>query len=229
MTSWIEPPPKQKGMGCLGKGCVLIIAFLLLLAIAFVIGVYVGTKPKPLPQVQATEEEQNAVRERWNEFEAAGRNEPIASPAPQVSPTPDVTPVAEEIPTPAPTPPSPNRIELTAADINALISRGRHTRGRGYVSIENDVAHVQVTLPLDKIGFRGRFLNGSFDVHAPPDRNPRNLQIRSISGLPDAVVNSLLGTQSVQGHVDAFVTEHGITSFTIENNRVILETNGNGR
>ncbi|HZJ38892.1 MAG TPA: hypothetical protein VFD18_06935 [Chthoniobacterales bacterium] len=230
MTSWIEPPPKQKGMGCLGKGCVLIIAFLLLLAIAFVIGVYVGTKPKPLPQVQATEEEQNAVRARWDEFDAASRNEPpIASPAPQLSPTPDVTPVAEEIPSPAPTPPSPNRIELTAADINALISRGRHTRGRGYVSIENDVAHVQVTLPLDKIGFRGRYLNGSFDVHAPPDRNPRNLQIRSISGLPDGVVNSLLGTQSVQSHVDEFVTEHGITSFTIENNRVILETNGTGR
>ena len=34
MTSWIEPPPKQKGMGCLGKGCLLIIAFLLLLAVA---------------------------------------------------------------------------------------------------------------------------------------------------------------------------------------------------
>ena len=229
MTSWIEPPPKQKGMGCLGKGCVLIIAFLLLLAIAFVIGVYVGTKPKPLPQVQATPEEQEAVRSRWDDFDAASRNEPIASPAPQLSPTPDVTPVAEEIPSPAPTPPSPNRIELTAADINALISRGRHTRGRGYVSIENDVAHVQVTLPLDKIGFRGRYLNGSFDVHAPADRNPRNLQISSVSGLPDGVVNSLLGTRSVQSHVDEFVTEHGITSFTIENNRVILETNRNGR
>ena len=73
MTSWIEPPPKRKGMGCLGKGCLLIIVFLVLLAVAFVIGFYVGTKPKEIPQVQTSEDEQNAVRARWDEFEAASR------------------------------------------------------------------------------------------------------------------------------------------------------------
>jgi len=217
-------------MGCLGKGCLLIAAFLILLAIAFVIGVYVGTKPREIPQVQTTEEEQNAVRARWDEFEAASRNEPVATPTPS-SPTPEVAPAADETPTPAPTPPSPNRIELTAADINALISRGRRTRGKAFVSIENDVAHVQITVPLDKVGFRGRYLNGEFAVHAPPDRNPRNLQITqmSMTGLPDGVVNSLLGSRSVQSYVDEFASEHGITSFTIENNRVILETHGGGR
>src|SRR5436190_23992024 len=97
MTSWIEPPPKQRGMGCLGKGCVLIIIFLILLGFAFVIGFYVGTKPKQIPQVQTSEEEQKAVKARWDEFEASSRNEPIATPtvAPH-STAPDVTPVAEE-------------------------------------------------------------------------------------------------------------------------------------
>ena len=228
MTSWIEPPPKQKGMGCLGKGCLLIIAFLVLLVVAFVIGFYVGTKPKEIPQVQTSEDEQNAVRARWDEFDAASRTEQVMSPAvPELSPTPDVTPAPDATPTPVATP-APNRIELTASDINALIARGRRTRGKAFVSIDNNVARVQVTIPLEKVGFRGRYLNGEFAVHASPDRNPRSLQITqmSMTGVPDGVLNSLLGARSVQSYVDEFAGQHGISTFTIENNKVILETNG---
>jgi hypothetical protein len=226
MTSWIEPPPKPKRMGCLGKGCLLIIIFLVLLVVAFVIGFYVGTKPKEIPQVQTSEDEQNAVRARWDEFEAASKQEtpPVA---PVVSPSPDTPPAPEATPTPAATP-SANRIELTANDINQLIARSRRTRGKAFVSIENDVARVQVTVPLDKVGFRGRSLNGSFAVHAPADHNPRNLQISEMSftGVPDGMLSTLLGSHSTQSYIDEFASEHGITSFTIENNKVILETSG---
>jgi hypothetical protein len=226
MTSWIEPPPKPKGMGCLGKGCLLIIVFLVLLVVAFVIGFYVGTKPKEIPQVQTSEDEQNAVAARWDEFEAASKQEtpPVA---PAVTPNPDTPPAPEATPTPAATP-SSNRIELTANDINQLIARSRRTRGKAFVSIDNDVAHVQVTVPLEKVGFRGRFLNGSFAVRPPADHNPRNLQISEMSftGVPDGVLSTLLGSHSTQSYIDEFASEHGITSFTIENNKVILETSG---
>jgi hypothetical protein len=228
MTSWIEPPPKPKGMGCLGKGCLLIIVFLLLLAVAFIIGFYVGTKPRELPQVQTSEEEQNAVSSRWNEFEAASRNEPTSPVAPEIAPTTDVVAASEPTPVPEATPSSANRIELTASDINQLISRGRRTRGKAFVSIENNVARVQVSIPLEKVGLGSRSLNGQFSVSAPPDRNPRNLQINqmSFSGVPDGMLNRLLGSHSVQSYVDDFASEHGITTFTIENNKVILETSG---
>ena len=147
MTSWIEPPPKRKGMGCLGKGCLLIIVFLILLAVAFVIGFYTGTKPREMPQVQISEEEQNTVRARWDEFEAGTQTEQI-TPVPTPPPASEETPPPEVAPSPVPTPPSSNRIELSAADINALIARGRKTRGKGFVSIDNNVARVQVTYPL---------------------------------------------------------------------------------
>ena len=227
MTSWIEPPPKRKGMGCIGKGCLLIIVFLILLAVAFVIGVYVGTKPKEMPQVQTTVDEQDAVKARWDGFAAENRSEPAMSPIPVPAPppVPDETPAAEVTPPPVETP-SPNRIELTANDINALISSSRKARGKGFVSIDNNVARVQVTYPLDKVpGFSGRVLNAELAVRASPDRNPHNLQITqvSLSGVPNAVVNTLLGSHSVQSYVDGFINEHGITSFTIENNKVILE------
>ena len=223
MTSWIEPPPKRKGMGCFGKGCLLIVILLVLLAVAFFIGVYIGTKPVEIPQVVTTEDEQNAVRARWNEFEAASRNEPDLSPpppAPEEAPTPDVAPA------PVPTPPSANRIELTANDINQLIAGSRKARGKAFVSIDNNVARVQITIPLDKVGFAGRSVNAEFAVRASPDRSPRNLQITqmSLSGLPDGVLKTLAGARSVHSYVDEFAGEHGITSFTIENNKVILET-----
>ncbi len=232
MTSWIEPPPKRKGMGCFGKGCLLTIVLLVLLAVAFVIGVYTGTKPKEIPQVETSEDEQNAVRSRWNEFEAASQNEPDLTPpvtppapAPEEAPTPDVAPA------PVPTPPSPNRIELTANDINQLIAGSRRARGKAFVSIDNNVARVQLSIPLEKVGFAGRSVNAEFAVSASPDRSPRNLQVTgvSLSGLPDGMANSLLGSRSAQSYVDEFASEHGITSFTIENNRVILETTGRRR
>ncbi len=225
MTSWIEPPPKRKGMGCIGKGCLLIIVFLILLAVAFVIGVYVGTKPKEMPQVQTSEADQSAVKARWDDFEA-NRSEPIAPmPSPVPSLAPDETPAAEVPPAPIETPPPANRIELTAGDINGLIASSRKARGKGFVSIDNNVARVQVTYPLDKIGLRGRFLNAEFEVRPSADRNPHGVQITqmSLSGVPDGVLRGLMGSHSVQGYVDDFATTHGITSFTIENNKVILE------
>jgi hypothetical protein len=227
MTSWIEPPPKRKGMGCFGKGCLLIIVFLVLLVVAFVIVFYTGTKPKEIPQVQTTEDEQNAVRARWDEFEAGAQPEQVITPVPAPSPASEEPP-PEAAPSPVATPPSPNRIELTAGDINALISRGRRTRGKAFVSIDNDVARVQVNIPLEIRGFRGRSLNAEFAVRPSPDHSPRNLQITklSMSGVPDAVLNTLLGSHSAQGYVDEFASQHGITSFTIENNKVILEKSG---
>lgn len=225
MTSWIEPPPKRKGMGCFGKGCLLIVVLLVLLAVAFFIGVYTGTKPVEIPQVETSEDEQNAVRTRWNEFEAASRNEPDLSPPVPTAP-PEEAPTPDAAPAPVPSPPSANRIELTANDINQLIAGSRRARGKAFVSIDNNVARVRISVPLDKVGFAGRSLNGEFAVSAPADRNPRNLQVSqvSMSGLPDGMVGSLLGSRSVQSYVDEFASEHGITSFTIENNKVILET-----
>ena len=223
MSNFIEPPPKEKGMGCLGKGCLILIAFVVLLIIAFVIGFYVGTKPKPIPEVQTSEQEQNAVRARWEEFDAASRNDQAVSPS---TPAPSSADTTQTEATPAAA--TGNRIELTAADVNQLIARGRHTRGKAFVSIENDVARVQLQVPLDKLGFKGRNLNGSFAVRSSPDHSPRNLQISEVSfaGVPDAMVNSIRSAYPIQGYMDDFVSQHGITSCTIENGRVILETTG---
>ena len=224
MTSWIEPPPKQKGMGCLGKGCLMFVIFVFLLAAAFFIGGYAGvryvvtsTEPREIPQIETTEADQRAVQERWDEFKESG-NMTSATMA-QDAPVEGATPA-----------PSANRIELTASDINQLIAGSRKLRGKAFVSIENNVARIQVSVPLEKVGFRGRFLNGEFQARAAADGNPRNLEVTEVSlgGVSEKVLNALLGFRSLRSYIDQYANEYDITSLRIENNTVLIE-HGGGR
>ncbi|MEY2559991.1 MAG: hypothetical protein QOG51_406 [Verrucomicrobiota bacterium] len=216
MNGWIEPPPRQKGMGCFGKGCLLLVALLILLVAAFFIGAYVGTstKPRDLPLATASEAETQEVTTRWEQFKELSRMPPTES-------------TTQTVPADAATaaPPS-NRIELSAADINQLIAANRKVRGKASVSIENNVAHVQVSIPLDKVGFSGRYLNGEFTIPPPADGNPRNLQVTqmSLGGMPETVLKGLLGSRSVGSYVDEFVRQYNVTRLTIENNKAIIET-----
>lgn len=225
MPSWIEPPPKQRRTGCLGKGCVMLVTFLILLAVAFFIGGYVGVryvvtsdKPKEVPRIETSEAEQAAVKQRWEEFKKGPSAAPVETPVPD----PNATPSSEPAPTSVP---ATNRIELTASDINQLIAGSRKLNGKAYVSIENNVARVQVSVPLEKVGFQGRFLNGELQVRPAPDKNPRNIEITEVSmgGVSDKVLNALLGFRSLRSYADQYATEYDIKSFTIEDNKVIIE------
>ena len=198
----------------------MLVIFILLLAGAFFIGGYVGvryvvtsTQPKEIPPIQTTESDQQAVRSRWEEFKVWPRQAPVAT-----------TPPADGA-TAEPPPPSTNRIELTGADINQLIAGSRKLNGKAYVSIENNVARVQVSVPLEKVGFRGRFLNGEFQVRSSPDRNPRNIEITEVSlgGVSEKALNALLGFRSLRSYADQYANEYEITSFAIEDNKVIIE------
>lgn len=221
--TWIEPPPKQRRTGCLGKGCMMLVVFLILLAVAFFIGGYVGVRyvvtsetPREIPQIQTSEAEQIAVKQRWEEFKAGPRTAPV-----ETTTAPDGT--TEVVPTPAP---ATNRIELSAADINNLIAGSRKLNGKAFVAIENNTARVQVSVPLEKAGFRGRFLNGELQVRPSPDKNPRNIEITEVSlgGVSDKVLNTLLGFRSLRSYANDYATEYDIKTFTIEDNKVIIES-----
>jgi hypothetical protein len=229
MPSWIEPPPKTRKTGCLGKGCMMLVVFLILLGVAFFIGGYVGVRyvvtsdqPKPIPEVETSDADQAAVKQRWEEFKSGPRIPPA-----EVTTTPtDTTTTTTEV-APSPTP-STNRIELSASDINQLIAASNKLRGKAFVSIENNVARVQVSVPLEKAGFRGRFLNGELQVRSAPDRNPRNIEITEVSlgGMSDKILNSLLGFRSLRSYADEYATQYDVRSFAIEDNKVVIENGG---
>ncbi|HZE13915.1 MAG TPA: hypothetical protein VE086_09170, partial [Chthoniobacterales bacterium] len=201
--------------------------FLILLAAAFFVGGYVGvryvvtsTEPKPIPQIETSEADQAAVKQRWDEFVAGPPSAPVETATPAADGTTPTTEVA-----PAPT---TNRIELSASDINQLIAGSRKLRGKGFVSIENNVARVQVSVPMEKMGFRGRFLNGELQVKSAPDRNPRNIEVTEVAlgGFSDKILNTLLGFRSLHSYADQYATEYDIRSFAIEDNKVVIESGG---
>ncbi|HEX4629819.1 MAG TPA: hypothetical protein VH188_02550 [Chthoniobacterales bacterium] len=224
MQTWIEPPPKTRKTGCLGKGCMMLVVFLILLGVAFFVGGYVGVRyvvtsdqPKQIPEVETSEADQVAVKQRWEEFKSGPKTSPVEATTPADGTTAEVTPL-----------PSTNRIELSATDINQLIAGSKKLRGKAFVSIENNVARVQVSVPLEKAGFHGRFLNGELQVRSAPDRNPRNVEITEVSvgGVSDKILNTLLGFRSLHSYADEYATEYDIRSFAIEDNKVVIENGG---
>jgi len=208
----------------------MLVIFIILLGVAFFVGGYVGVryvvtsdKPKEIPQVEASEADQAAVKQRWEEFTAGPRTPPVE--VTNTTTDASTTTTTEVVPSPTPV---PNRIELSASDINQLIAGSRKLRGKAFVSIENNLARLQVSVPLEKVGLRGRFLNGELLVRPAPDGNPRNVEITEVSlgGVSDKILNSLLGFRSLRSYADEYATQYDVKKFTIEDNKVIIESGG---
>src|SRR5437588_10392119 len=100
MNTWIEGPPRRekRGMGCVGKGCLILACFIVFLMIAGAIGVYFGTRtysallhgfswankthvlaqePSPVPQFETTEENVRSEERRVGK-ECRSRRSPDA-------------------------------------------------------------------------------------------------------------------------------------------------------
>jgi hypothetical protein len=213
MTSWIEPPPPQKGMGCCAKGCLILIAFFILLGLAFAAGTYFAVRylrgeyfpatHVQLPANATTPQEQEAVRARWDAFERAAR--------------------AHE----------PARIELTADDLNALIASEAKLRGNAQVSIDNDVAHLRVSVPLDAVRWlRGHYINAECTVQSAPDANPAQARITNIfvNGRPmgDELLSWKYRPWSLRRYMSDWTDERRLDRFEITDGKVILQTKGGG-
>lgn len=212
-SSWIEPPPQRHGVGCFAKGCLILAVFFILLGLAFVAGTYYAAKflrteyfsgdHERLPISQATVEEEEAVRARWNAFDKAAR--------------------AHE----------PARIELTSDNINALIAAEPKLHGDAYVTIEGDTAHLQVSIPAGRNWWlRGRYINAQCSVQSATSGKPEDARITSIIVNDRPVGEEFLswqyGSWSFKRYVSDWTTETNLKTFEIADGKVILETNATG-
>jgi hypothetical protein len=235
MATVIEQPPQPKpGLGCcLGKGCLILVCLFIFLLLALVCGAYFGlqtftsTEPRELPQVETSEEKQQEVSQRWHNFENSVReykaNSGVADVNPQPPPSQTTTTVPNE-------PAAKPRIELTAGDINQMISANRHSRGKAFVSIADGVGHVSVSIPTPRKARLGeRYLNADFEVRSAPNGDVSGIRI-SLQGA--RWLSSLLGGRSIRGWVDPYINQYrgdyDVSSFKIVGDRVVLEA-GRGR
>jgi hypothetical protein len=212
-SSWIEPPPHRHGVGCFAKGCLILAVFFILLGLAFVAGTYYAakflrteyfsTEHERLPISQATVEEEDAVRARWSAFEKAAR--------------------AHE----------PARIELTADNLNALIAGEPKLHGDAFVTIEDNTAHLQVSMPVGRTWWlRGRYVNAQCSVQSGSSGKPEDARITSIVVNGRPVGEEFLSWQyrswSFKRYVADWTTDTNIKTFEISDGKVILETNASG-
>src|SRR6266516_5988231 len=142
MNTWVEAPPPRRGLGCFARGCLILVVFGIVMALACLAGLYWGLQrhsaivhsifwlgkthsiseaPAPVPGFAASDEQIQAVRERWQDFEQKTRAGQAAE------------------------------IELTADDINALIAANRDARGKVFVSINGNQLRLQARVPLGEI------------------------------------------------------------------------------
>jgi len=210
-NAWIEPPPPQRGMGCFAKGCLIIVVFFIVLGIAFVGGSYLAvrylrreyfpTKHVQLSTSMATEQEQEAVRARWDAFEKAAR--------------------ASE----------PARIELTTDDLNALIDSEPKLRGKAHVAIENNVGHLEVSIPLGDVRWlRGHYINAECTVQSAADGSPADARVTSIvvngRSVGEEVLRWHYRSWSLRRYMSDWSNDNNLKRFEIENAKVVLQTKG---
>ncbi len=240
----IPPAASEPRKGCLGKGCLSFFALVVLFAVALVGG---GTWA--LLHFRDT----YSATEPLVAADAAGNSEPRLS---LRQTTPSVPPPEPVAPTATPAPPSrrvadgrpvearwkafekagkrgqPAHIELTAAEINALVNNSPKLRGMAYVAVENNEARLQFSVPLDRIlMMEGRYLNGAATLAASPDGDPRKVRVSNIVVGNSAVADSVMdqgwfGGASVRYWMNRWLDEQSITRLEVRDNVVIGETAG---
>ena len=232
MNSHVEPPPKR-GMGCFGKGCLLLLVFGILLVIVGVGGtfwsvrnVYLSDKPALRPETSpptetgavtlgetsapAPSEKSAEVRERLDTMKKAARSHERTG------------------------------VELTAADINALIAANRKSSGTASVGINDTALQAQFSIPLQRLdlpfrnalGLGDRYLNATVTIVAPPGTNASSVQLSEVTLNGNRIPAGLLDWQlpgirkSLRTYVIKYANQYGVTDGEIRDGKVILYTRG---
>ncbi len=248
------PPPTAKG--CCGVGCLTLFALLAFLAFAFIGGgfwalnhlrhTYSSDEPAAIPTLEPSTPAATEEQTRSTPLEAAPEAAPTSPSSTGIAtPLPGTTTAPTPLATPVNTLPAEARwkaferaakrgekasIALSAAEINQLIANDPDWRGKVFVSIQNNAARVQASIPLKDVALMsGRYLNGEATVQASPDGDPYKAQITNVilanQAVPEGVLESrVFGWSSVHGMAQKWLNEQNIAVFRIENDRVIGET-----
>jgi hypothetical protein len=141
------PPPAPGGMGCFGKGCLILVICILVLCAVFVggglfvanraIDIFTSSSPVQIPVQPVSAAESQTAEAKFDTLRNAMRN--------RVQTT----------------------VEFTAEDINALIQHDadfRDMRGRVRVAIANSIASLDISAPLGTLQWKrlkARWFNGN--------------------------------------------------------------------
>jgi hypothetical protein len=232
MNARVEPPPKRR-MGCLAKGCLVLIVLTILLVVVGVGGsfwavrhVYLSDKPAPIPEATAPPETSVATP---GETSGATPSERSAEVRERLDTMKQAARAHER-----------TGVELTAADINALIAANRKSSGTASVGIDGNVLQAQFSIPLQRLdvpfrnalGLVDRYLNASVTIVAPPGTNASSVQLSEVTLNGHRIPAGLLDWQlpgvgkSLRTYVIKYASQYGVTDGEIRDGKVILHASG---
>ena len=220
MNTWVEAPPRQTGLGCFARGCLILLVFAIVLAIACFAGVWWGLQrhsaivhgiywlakthsvaqsPVSVPEFSASDSQIQSVRERWQDFEQKTRAG------------------------------QPAEIELSADDINALIFTNRDARGKVFVSIEGNQLRVQASAPLGEIlGRPGYYFNADVTVELKGAQSLEDPQLNRIVVNGEQVPSGLLSwkyrSRRLQEYVADYRNDLNVGNIELRDGKLILRS-----
>ena len=220
MSTWVEAPPREKGLGCFARGCLILLVFAIVLAIACLAGMYWGFQrhsaivhgiywlakthsiaqgPVPVPEFTGSDTQIQSVRERWQDFEQKTRAGQAAE------------------------------IELTADDINALIAANRDARGKVFVSIDGNQLRLQASVPLGEIlGRPGYYFDGDMTVEFKGAESLDNPQLNRIvvngRQVPSDLLNWKYRSRRLREYLADYRNSYDIGTIEVRDGKLILRS-----
>src|SRR6476620_1762931 len=220
MNTWVEAPRRRKGLGCFTRGCLTLLIFAIVLAIAGFAGLYWGlhrnsvlfygsywlaktrslaVAPTPVPVFNASDQQIQLVQERWQDFEQKTRAGEAAE------------------------------IELSADDINALIATSEDVREKVFVSIDGNLLRFQTSVPIG--GFLGRpgyYFNGNVIIELEGVQSLDGPRFRKITINDEKVPTDFLGWKYRYRQFREYLADQGneyeIGTIEIRDGKVILRS-----
>ena len=220
MNTWVEAPPRRKGLGCFGRGCLILLVFVIVLAIACFAGLYWGLHrnsalfygsywlaktrslaqaPTPVPEFNASDQQIQLVQERWQDFEQKTRAGQAAE------------------------------IELSADDINALIATSEAARGKVFTSIDRNLLRLQASVPIGGfLGKPGYYFNGDVIIELNGAQSLDNPQFSRITINGEQVPTDFLKWKYRSRHLREYLADqrnaYDIGTIEIRDDKVILRS-----
>ena len=220
MNGWVDAPPRRRGLGCFGRGCLILAVFAIVLGIACFAGMYWGMHrnsaifhglywlakaqaisqtPAPIPGFTASDAQIQSVHERCEDFEQKARAGQAAE------------------------------LELTSDDINTLITTNQDMRGKIFVSIDGESLRCQASVPLGQLLSRsGYYFNGDIAVELKSAESLENLQLSRISVNGETVPSDLLSWKYRSKRLRDYLAEYrngsGVGTMEIRDAKLILKS-----
>jgi len=220
MNTWVEAPPRSRGLGCFARGCLILLVFAIVLAIACFVGVWWGLQrhsavvhgvywlaqthsiaeaPAAVPQFAASDEQIQAVQERWRDFKQKIRAR------------------------------QPVEIALTADDINSLIAKNRDPRWKAFVSIEDNRLRLQASVPIGEFfGRSGYYFNGDTTIQLNGAESLEHPQLNQIivnnKPVPKDLLNWKYHSKRLRDYLAEYRNTSDLGTIEIRDGKLILRS-----